>query len=51
MSLLCSATPGHQRPAAQEFTKRELADTNRRVSTPSRSSTNDDSLTSLSLEC
>ncbi|KAG3000964.1 hypothetical protein PC121_g19566 [Phytophthora cactorum] len=37
-SLLSSATPDKQRQAAQEFMKRELADANRRASTPSRSS-------------
>ncbi|KAG3069597.1 hypothetical protein PI124_g22111 [Phytophthora idaei] len=40
-SLLRSATPDQQRLAAQEFMERELADANRRVSTPSRSSKND----------
>ncbi|KAI9991531.1 hypothetical protein PInf_019227 [Phytophthora infestans] len=40
-SLLRSATPDEQRVAAQEFMERELADANRRVSTPSRISTND----------
>ncbi|KAG3097316.1 hypothetical protein PI125_g15740 [Phytophthora idaei] len=40
-SLLRLATPEQQRLAAQEFVERELADANRRVSTPSRSSKND----------
>ncbi|KAI9983359.1 hypothetical protein PInf_007379 [Phytophthora infestans] len=40
-SLLRSATPDELRVAAQEFMERELADANRRVSTPSRISTND----------
>ncbi|KAG2980721.1 hypothetical protein PC118_g11019 [Phytophthora cactorum] len=40
-SLLRSATHDQQRLAAQEFMERELADANRRVSTPSRSSKND----------
>ncbi|KAG4045534.1 hypothetical protein PC123_g19062 [Phytophthora cactorum] len=40
-SLLRSATPDQQRLAAQEFMEHELADANRRVSTPSRSSKND----------
>ncbi|KAI9980078.1 hypothetical protein PInf_026851 [Phytophthora infestans] len=40
-SLLSSATPDQQRLAAQEFMERELADANRRVSTPSRPSQND----------
>ncbi|KAI9990462.1 hypothetical protein PInf_021464 [Phytophthora infestans] len=40
-SLLRSATPDEQRVEAQEFMERELADANRRVSTPSRTSTND----------
>ncbi|KAG3073011.1 hypothetical protein PI124_g23282 [Phytophthora idaei] len=40
-SLLRSATPGQQRLAELEFMERELADANRRVSTPSRSSKND----------
>ncbi|KAG3099240.1 hypothetical protein PI124_g19793 [Phytophthora idaei] len=40
-SLLRSATPNQQRLAAQEFMERELANANRRMSTPSRSSKND----------
>ncbi|KAI9994074.1 hypothetical protein PInf_016637 [Phytophthora infestans] len=40
-SLLSSATPDQQRLVAQEFMERELADANRRVSTPSRPSQND----------
>ncbi|ETM99602.1 hypothetical protein PPTG_18684 [Phytophthora nicotianae INRA-310] len=40
-SLLRSATPDQQRLAAQAFAERELADANRRVSTPSRSSKHD----------
>ncbi|KAI9996361.1 hypothetical protein PInf_013787 [Phytophthora infestans] len=40
-SLLSSATPDQQRLAAHEFMERELADANRRVSTPSRPSQND----------
>ncbi|KAI9990214.1 hypothetical protein PInf_021020 [Phytophthora infestans] len=40
-SLLRSATPDEQRVAVQEFMERELADANRRMSTPSRISTND----------
>nr|CAI72306.1 putative polyprotein [Phytophthora infestans] len=40
-SLLSSATPDQQRQAAQEFMERELADANRRATTPSRSSRND----------
>ncbi|KAG3079063.1 hypothetical protein PI124_g18773 [Phytophthora idaei] len=40
-SLLSLATPDQQRQAAQEFMERELADANRRASTPSRSSMTD----------
>ncbi|KAI9980229.1 hypothetical protein PInf_026579 [Phytophthora infestans] len=40
-SLLRSATPDEQRVAEQEFMERDLADANRRVSTPSRIFTND----------
>ncbi|KAI9997289.1 hypothetical protein PInf_000729 [Phytophthora infestans] len=40
-SLLSSATSDHQRQAAQEFMERELADANRRATTPARSSKND----------
>ncbi|KAJ8566732.1 hypothetical protein ON010_g6389 [Phytophthora cinnamomi] len=40
-SLLNSAMPEQQRQAAQEFMERELADANRRVSTPSCSFKND----------
>ncbi|KAI9979854.1 hypothetical protein PInf_027609 [Phytophthora infestans] len=40
-SLLSSATSDQQRQAAQEFMERELADANRRATTPARSSKND----------
>ncbi|KAG2804864.1 hypothetical protein PC129_g19486 [Phytophthora cactorum] len=40
-SLLSSVTPDQQRQAAQGFMERELADANRRASTPSRSSMTD----------
>ena len=40
-SMLSSSTPDRQRQAIQEFMVRELAEANRRVSTPSRTSRND----------
>ncbi|KAE8906878.1 hypothetical protein PF003_g9278 [Phytophthora fragariae] len=40
-SLLSSATPDQQRQAIQEFMERELAESKRRVPTPSHSSRND----------